>query len=636
MKKPKKGAKNLKEGRISVNSRGVGYVDIGQKNDIRIHPNDMKTALHGDLVEIRVSSSTQKGKVNKILERARDSFAGVLYKKGEKLVFLPDSHRINIEILIPKNKSQGARNGDKVFAQMDPWTNVRKPPKGKIVKVFGKAGENNAEMHAIALNSGFDYELSEEIESEAQRIHNQGIRSVDYEGRRDFRKTLTFTIDPKDAKDFDDAISFKDIGGDMYEVGIHIADVSHFVAEDSAIDIEAKTRGTSVYLVDRTIPMLPEVLSNDLCSLKPNVDRLAMSAVFELDKRGKVHKAWYGESVIRSQKRFTYEEAMRTIEKEDKNLHQELFLLNKIAKNLTKERIKRGALSIEEEEVKFVLDESGKPIRVYKKVRTDANRLIEEFMLLANRKVAKKIAKSTRSIKAFIYRIHDEPNKEKMAELFYFLESLGFKVTREEGIIPKNQINKILKEIEGQSGSSTISRAIIRSMAKAVYSTQNIGHYGLSFEYYTHFTSPIRRYPDLMVHRILKKYLAGEKIGKKKLGEFQKLADSCSDREKDAVTAERESVKYKQVEYMSERIGQKFDGFINGVSEMGIFVEELVTKSEGLIRMSDLGDDYFSLNAKGLEVVGQNSGKRFRFGDKIKIKVSAVDLERKTIDYILV
>ena len=636
------------EGIISISSKGTGYVAVGDDknkgNDPEVDYKHLKTALHGDQVEILLhpkGAGRQTAEVTKIIKRAKIRFAGVLEDENGMMFLKPDDSKMYTDILIHKDSLHSAKIGQKVFVEITSWTDPHKAPIGKVVKVLGRPGDNNVEMHSIALEKGFDAELPNKVEEEAKKIKESGIQEKDYALRKDFRKTLTFTIDPADAKDFDDAISFKELSPNEFEVGIHIADVSHYVKVGSELDREARERGTSVYLVDRTIPMLPEILSNDLCSLVPHKDRLTMSAVFVIDKNAQVKSEWYGRTVIHSQKRFTYEEAEISIKKTDAHLHKELAILNNLAKKLTKERFRSGAISLDQVEVKFVLDKNGTPIKVIKKERGDSNRLIEEFMLLANKNVAKVIAfgdskggKPDKNIVS-IYRVHDAPSREKMEDLAFFLRSLGHKISLQDGLIPTFEINKLLENLSGKPESDTIHRAIIRSMAKAIYSTKNIGHYGLAFTYYTHFTSPIRRYPDIIVHRLLNDFLTKKKVEPNKLRTYEEMSRTASEQEKRASDAERASIKYKQAEYMSKKLGKTFDGIISSITEWGMYVEEIETKCEGLVRIRDLNDDYYIVNEKKLELLGQKKKKRYRLGDRVKIKVKSVDLERKTIDYVM-
>ncbi len=626
------------EGIFTVGGKGIGYVRArGAKKEtsIEIQQKNWNTALHGD--SVRVIGK----KVIEILIRAKAGFSGTLEMEKGLYFLSPSDPKMYTDIMIPKEDLGGAKTGDKVFAVITKWQKSEETPLGKIVEVLGKPGENNAEMKAIALERGFASGFPKEVEEEAEALAKNAEADFANEVklRRDFRGVTTFTIDPYDAKDFDDALSFRKVEGDRYEIGVHIADVSHFVRPDTSLDKEALKRSTSVYLVDRTIPMLPEVLSNDLCSLKPDVDRLTMSAVFVMDKDANVLDTWFGKTIIHSDKRFSYEEAQMVLDEGKGVYYEELNIFNTLAKKLTEKRFEAGAISLEQEEVKFVLDEKGVPQSVFRKARQDTNKLIEEFMLLANRLVAESIGKLTspqQKERVFMYRIHDNPAKEKSEDLYFFLQKLGYEVKQKNGLIAPGEINRILKELEGKPEKDTVQTAIVRSMAKAVYSTKNIGHYGLAFEYYTHFTSPIRRYPDVITHRLLEAYIHGKEIPREIWYEYELIAQASSMREKEAADAERASIKYKQVEYMSVRIGEIYDGIVTGVADFGIFVEEKETKCEGMVRMRDLGREQFRYDERHMILTGMETGKKFRVGDRLKIKVVKADLNKKVIDYALV
>lgn len=630
------------DGIISISHKGIGNVRIkGQDDTIEIEHSFLRTACHGDTVKVLLhpkrSDKNQTGEVFEILRRSKKGYSGVLEKENDTYFLIPSDLKMYADIIIPSNKLAGAKVGQKVFVIITEWKDAKKAPIGEVNQILGMPMEHNAEMEAIALEKGFSANFPSIVKEEANEIAKRGIIEKDLKGRKDMRDVTTLTIDPVDAKDFDDAISFKKLLNGHVEIGVHIADVSHYVKLNTALDDEAQSRGTSVYLVDRTIPMLPEELSNGLCSLNPNVDRLTFSAVFELDMNGKIYSEWFGKTITHSDKRFTYENAQKILDNKKGEFYNELNTLNLIAKKLNKKRFDEGAIMLEQEEVKFKLDDKGVPISVYTKERGDTNKLVEEFMLLANRRVAefmstKKIGKQS----VFLYRIHDLPNKDKMKDLSTFLKRLGYHMKLKDGIIPSEEINILIRKLENNPLRDTVHTAIIRTMAKAIYSTKNIGHYGLGFKFYTHFTSPIRRYPDVIVHRLLKDFLSEKIIPKEKWYEYEQMSQEASSQEKEAAEAERSSIKYKQVEYMSKRVGQSYEGIITGVTEWGLYVEEKETKCEGMIRMRDLKDDYYIFDKKYMSIRGQKSHKKYTLGDKARFKVKGADMNKKTIDYELI
>ncbi len=635
--------KHKVEGILKITSKGLGLVVVeGMKDVIEINPADLNTGLDGDRVMVilhgKPSGRRQTGQIKSVILRNKTAFTGILENENGFYYLTPDDSKLYKQILIPQSKLKKSKVGEKVLVEILSWDDPFKNPIGYVKEIIGTPGDNTAEMKAIVLEKGFSWSHNPLTIAAAEKI-DEKISEDEIKKRRDFRKITTFTIDPFDAKDFDDALSVDFLQDGNIEVGVHIADVSHFVHPGDAIDKEAFERATSIYLVDRTIPMLPERLSNNLCSLVPNQDRLTMSAVFVLNKKAEIVSEWFGKTIIHSDKRFTYEEAQEIIEIGKGTLSKEVLKLNELARILKTERIKNGAIDFEADEVKFKLDDNGKPISVYKKVMKDSNKLIEEFMLLANKRVAKFLSdRDPRTEKAFVYRVHDVPNEERMQDLSAFLETLGvsFKKSKKTGEWESKDINEMLKMVQGKSEAAMIQIATVRSMAKAVYTTKNIGHYGLGFEYYTHFTSPIRRYPDLMVHRLLQSELIGEKVSDKVLSKQEHLARYCSQMEVEASEAERTSIRFKQCEFFQDRIGTLIEGSISGVTEWGIYIEDSETKTEGMIHIKDLPNDYFFYEEKNYRLVGKNTKASFRLGDKVKAEISGVNLKKKQIDMKLV
>lgn len=596
-------------------------------------------AMNNDKVKIILCAKRRRHEIEvqviEILEHANTNFVGTLKVSKNYAFLLTESNTLANDIFIPKEKLKGGKNGDKAVVKITEWPEEAKNPFGEVIDILGKAGENTTEMHAILAEYGLPYVYPQAVEAAAEKISAE-ITPEDYAEREDFRDIVTFTIDPKDAKDFDDALSIRQLKPGLWEVGVHIADVSHYVKEGSIIDKEAVKRATSVYLVDRTIPMLPERLCNFICSLRPDEEKLAYSVIFNMNEKAEIKDYRIRHTVIKSNRRFTYEEAQNIIETGEGDYKEEILQLNKLAQILREKRMAAGAINFDRCEVKFEIDEKGKPLSVYFKVSKEANKLIEEFMLLANRTVAEHIGKvpKNKKPKVFPYRIHDLPDPDKLDNLSQFIARFGYKIrTGGSKTDVSKSINRLLSDIEGKKEQNLIETVSLRAMQKARYSIYNIGHYGLAFDFYTHFTSPIRRYPDLMVHRLLTRYLAGGRTAQ--ADKYEELCEHSSAMEQTAASAERASIKYKQVEFMSERIGNVYDGVISGVTEWGLYVEVNENKCEGMVSMRDLGNDYYEFDEKNYCLIGRRHHRKFSLGDPVKIKVARANLEKKQLDFIL-
>ncbi|WP_353196220.1 ribonuclease R [Parapedobacter defluvii] len=646
-KEVEKGKYVLKElkafvvGRVDMTADGSAFIvpEDEFEDDIYIAPRKLRQALHGDRVKVHAyekrRGKRKEGEVVEILERARTEFTGTINISPRFAFLIADDRKMLNDIFVPLADLNGAQDGEKVVVAITEWPQDSKNPVGRVKHVLGKKGENDTEMNAILADFGFPLAFPANVEKEATAFPSV-ISPEEITKRRDFRPVTTFTIDPADAKDFDDALSFQQLPNGNYEIGVHIADVTHFVRPDLPLDKEAFERGTSVYLVDRVIPMLPERLSNDLCSLRPHEDRLVFSAVFEMDEHANVIHEWFGKAIIHSDRRFSYEEAQEILENKAGEFSHELLKLNQLAYILRERKFKHGAISFETTEVKFNLDENGKPLGVYVKERKDAHKLIEDFMLLANRRVAEFIGKQGKgkNKRTFVYRVHDVPKEESITAFAQFAARFGYKLNTKSDRETARSLNALMERVEGTKEQNVLTTLAIRSMAKAIYTTKKTSHYGLAFDYYTHFTSPLRRYPDVMVHRLLEHYLSGGKSVNAEA--YEKLCEHASQMEKKAADAERASIKYKQAEFLQDQVGETYLGIVSGVTEWGMYVEIEENKCEGMVRLRDITDDFYALDEKNYAIIGQRKKKRYQLGDEVQIKVKKVDLAKRQIDFTLI
>lgn len=628
------------EGVVTGATPGALYVEVeALESDVYVARRNGAGALDGDRVMVAVARRSRDGElegtITEVVERSRRPYIGTAQLTTNSIFITPDSRRIGTDIRLERKRYPEVEEGDKIAVRVVAWDEGERLPEGELVERLGRAGDNDTEMHAILAEFDLPYHFEKEVTMAAERIAGE-ITAEEVAKRRDMREVVTFTIDPADAKDFDDALSLRQVKEGVWEIGVHIADVTHYVTPGSVVDDEAVERATSVYLVDRTVPMLPERLCNDLCSLRPNEDKLSFSAVFTLNDDAEILDEWFGRTVIHSDRRFTYEEAQAVIESGAGDYAEEITTLNRLAQRLRKERFRHGAIAFERDEVRFRLDDEGRPIGVYTKVQKEANQLIEEFMLLANRRVAEfcahRVVNGRRVPRPMVYRVHDEPSEDKLGRFRDFALRFGHYFKAQKGRAVAKEMNKLLSTIAGSAEANAITTLAVRSMAKAVYTTDNIGHYGLAFPYYTHFTSPIRRYPDMMVHRILATYLAGEKRVDKK--HLEQLCQHSTEREILASEAERASIKYKMAEFMKDRIGEEFDGVVSGMTDWGIYVELDDTHVEGMAFLRDIDDDdYYHFDEARYEVVGRSSGVRLTLGSRVRVRVKSVDMNRRTLDF---